>query len=85
MATDDDPSALASRREFLQKSLALGRSLLWILALTFGFQWAHAATFVYVSNAADGTISVYRLAESTGKLTPVETAASGARMSCPWQ
>ena len=36
------------------------------LLLAFGLPTLHATTYVYVSNATDGTISTYQLAEQTG-------------------
>lgn len=45
------------------------------MALTSGA--VHARTFVYVSNATDGTISTFRMAEDSGELTPVQTANAG--------
>lgn len=48
-------------------------------SLAFG---AHAATFVYVSNAEDGTISNYQLDTGTGALTPIGTTRS-ARLVMP--
>lgn len=53
------------------------RSSALLLALAFGLPTLHATTYVYVSNATDGTISSYRLAEQTGKLTPGATVTSG--------
>jgi 6-phosphogluconolactonase len=47
------------------------------LLLAFGLPTLHATTYVYVSNATDGTISTYELAEQTGKLTPGATVTAG--------
>lgn len=49
--------------------------LVLAMALTSGA--VHARTFVYVSNAADGTLSTFRMSEQTGELTPVQTVQSG--------
>lgn len=57
-----------------------GHAFLWILAVATCGPMLHATTFVYVSNAADGTISTYRLNEATGKLTPGETVSSGKKV-----
>ncbi len=48
-----------------------------LLFLTLSSQVTMASTFVYVSNAADGTLSTYRLDASTGKLTPGATTQAG--------
>lgn len=53
------------------------RAFLGALAALICSQAFAAKTFVYVSNAADGTISTYQLAPGTGKLTPGETVQSG--------
>ncbi|WP_449428426.1 lactonase family protein [Rhodanobacter umsongensis] len=57
-----------------------GHASLWILALAMCTPALHATTFVYVSNAADGTISTYQLNEATGKLTPGETVPVGKQV-----
>ena len=59
----------------IRTTLLRGSAL--FLALGFGLPALHATTYVYVANAADGTISTYQLAEQTGKLTPGATVASG--------
>ena len=46
-------------------------------AATTTFPPAHAATFVYVSNAQDGTISIYKLDPANGDLQPAGHAAAG--------
>jgi len=53
------------------------RPLLWILALMSTSIAAHAATFVYVSNADSQEISVLSLDRATGALTTVETVPVG--------
>ena len=58
----------------------LGRASLWLLACACCAPALHAATHVYVSNAADGTISTYALDEATGKLTPGATVPSGKQV-----
>ncbi|MGN6329609.1 MAG: beta-propeller fold lactonase family protein, partial [Rhodanobacter sp.] len=50
------------------------------LLLAFGLPALHASTYVYVSNAIDGTISTYQLAEQTGKLTPGATVTAGGNV-----
>lgn len=59
---------------------AIVRASLGVLGALLCSQAFAAKTFVYVSNAADGTISTYQLAEQTGKLTPGETVASGKQV-----
>lgn len=49
--------------------------LVLAMALTSGA--VHARTFVYVSNAADGTVSTFRMNEQSGELTAVQTMTSG--------
>lgn len=58
----------------------LGHAFLWLLASVACASPLYAATYVYVSNAADGTISTYRLDEATGKLSPGETVPSGKQV-----
>ena len=43
-----------------------------LCALSFPFLPASAATYVYVSNAADGKIAVYTMNTETGELQPQE-------------
>lgn len=50
------------------------------LLLACGLPALHASTYVYVSNAIDGTISTYQLAEQTGKLTPGATVTAGGNV-----
>jgi 3-carboxymuconate cyclase len=59
---------------------AIVRVSLGVLATLTCSQALGAKTFVYVSNAADGTISTYQLAERTGKLTPGDTVPSGKQV-----
>lgn len=59
----------------MPRPLSLLSPLVLAMALTSGA--VHARTFVYVSNAADGTVSALRMSEQTGELTPVQTATSG--------
>lgn len=49
--------------------------LVLAMALTSGA--VHARTFVYVSNATDGTLSTFRMNEQSGELTAVQTIPSG--------
>ncbi|MGY4495192.1 6-phosphogluconolactonase [Pseudomonas sp. TE3610] len=48
-----------------------------LLFLSLSSQVTMASSFVYVSNAADGTLSTYRLDASSGKLTPGGTTQAG--------
>lgn len=48
-----------------------------ILLATLSCQVTMATTFVYVSNAADGTVSTYSLDAGTGKLTPGAVTEAG--------
>ena len=48
-----------------------------LAAAAFSHATAQAETFVYVSNAADGTISSFQLDAAAGTLRPVETVTAG--------
>jgi len=50
------------------------------LALALGLPALHATTYVYVSNADDGTLSTFTLAEDTGVLTPDATVTAGGNV-----
>ena len=54
------------------------RLLIGLLVALSGM--ARASTFVYVSNAEDGTIGVYRLDERLGRLTPKGAVEAGAKV-----
>ncbi len=55
----------------------LARRAIPFLFATLSCQVTMASTFVYVSNAADGTLSTYRLDASTGTLTPGAVTPAG--------
>lgn len=54
------------------------KKTLSLLAASAAMCAAHAATYVYVSNAEDGTISGYQLNTGSGSLRPVGVTPAGA-------
>lgn len=58
----------------------LARRAIPFLFATLASQVTMASTFVYVSNAADGTVSTYQLDAANGTLTPGQIAKAGANV-----